>query len=122
MNLGVPEKIEDFKNLPFQGIGLMRTEFILASTIGEHPLSFVESGRSQEFIDKMAEAIEAIKETFELENKDATPEELRKLLGEKRERLGIFEGNLEEGILEAGKGVGLITVIQSVAEVFEKLI
>ena len=57
LNLGVPEKIEDFKNMPFQGIGLMRTEFILASTIGEHPLSFVENGRSQEFIDKMAEAI-----------------------------------------------------------------
>jgi len=60
MNLGVPEKIEDFKNLPFQGIGLMRTEFILASTIGEHPLSFVENGRSQEFIDKMAEAIATV--------------------------------------------------------------
>jgi len=59
---------------------------------------------------------------IELENKDATPEELRILLGEKRERLGIFEGNLEEGILEAGKGVGLITEIQSVAEVFEKII
>ncbi|MBK5132887.1 phosphoenolpyruvate synthase [Candidatus Bathyarchaeota archaeon] len=57
LNLGVPEKIDDFKNMPFQGIGLMRTEFILASTIGEHPLSFVENGRSQEFIDKMAEAI-----------------------------------------------------------------
>jgi len=60
MNLGVPEKIEDFKNLPFQGIGLMRTEFILASTIGEHPLSFIENGRSQEFIDKMAEAIATV--------------------------------------------------------------
>ena len=59
---------------------------------------------------------------FELENRDARPEELRKLLGEKRERLGIFEGNLEEGILEAGEGVGLITEIQSAAEVFEKLI
>ncbi len=60
LNLGVPEKIEDFKNMPFQGIGLMRTEFILASTIGEHPLSFVENGRSQEFIDKMAEAIATV--------------------------------------------------------------
>ncbi len=65
MNLGVPEKIEDFKNLPFQGIGLMRTEFILASTIGEHPLSFVETGRSQEFIDKMAEAIAMVARTIQ---------------------------------------------------------
>jgi pyruvate,water dikinase len=57
MNLGVPEKIEDYKNMPFQGIGLMRTEFLLASAIGEHPLRFVETGRSQEFVDKMAEGV-----------------------------------------------------------------
>lgn len=57
MNLGVPEKIEDYKDLPFEGIGLMRTEFLLASAIGEHPLHFVETGKSQEFVDKMAEGI-----------------------------------------------------------------
>jgi pyruvate,water dikinase len=60
MNLGVPEKIEDFKTLPFEGIGLMRTEFILASAIGEHPLSFVESGKSQQFVDKLAEGVATV--------------------------------------------------------------
>jgi pyruvate,water dikinase len=60
MNLGVPEKIEEYKDLPFEGIGLMRTEFILASYIGEHPMSFVESGRSQIFVDKLAEGIAAV--------------------------------------------------------------
>ncbi|MFZ0965494.1 MAG: phosphoenolpyruvate synthase, partial [Candidatus Bathyarchaeia archaeon] len=44
MNLGVPEKIEDYKDLPFEGIGLMRIEFILASYIGEHPLYLIETG------------------------------------------------------------------------------
>jgi pyruvate,water dikinase len=57
MNLGTPEMIEQYKNLPFEGIGLMRTEFVLASKIGEHPMLFVETGRSQEFVDKFAEAI-----------------------------------------------------------------
>ena len=57
MNLGVPEKINDFLNLPFEGIGLMRTEFILASYIGEHPMHFVETGESQRFVDKLAEGI-----------------------------------------------------------------
>ena len=38
MNLGVPEKVEEYKDLPFEGIGLMRIEFILASYIGEHPM------------------------------------------------------------------------------------
>jgi pyruvate,water dikinase len=60
MNLGVPEKIEDYKTLPFEGIGLMRTEFILASAIGEHPLSFVDTGKSQQFVDKMAEGVATV--------------------------------------------------------------
>jgi len=60
MNLGVPEKIEDYKGLPFEGIGLMRTEFILASYIGEHPMHFVETGESQKFVDKLAEGIATV--------------------------------------------------------------
>jgi pyruvate,water dikinase len=60
MNLGVPEKIEDYKNLPFEGIGLMRIEFILASAIGQHPMMFVETGKSQEFIDKLAEGMATV--------------------------------------------------------------
>jgi pyruvate,water dikinase len=60
MNLGVPEKIDDYKNLPFEGIGLMRTEFILASAIGEHPLHFVETGKGQKFVDKLAEGVATV--------------------------------------------------------------
>jgi pyruvate,water dikinase len=60
MNLGVPEKIEEYKNLPFEGIGLMRIEFILASYIGEHPLYLVETGQSQKFVDKLAEGIATV--------------------------------------------------------------
>jgi len=60
MNLGVPEKAEDYKNLPFEGIGLMRTEFLLASAIGEHPMNFVDTGKSQQFVDKMAEGVATV--------------------------------------------------------------
>jgi pyruvate,water dikinase len=60
MNLGVPEKIEDYKDLPFEGIGLMRTEFILASYIGEHPMNFVDTGQSQKFVDKLSEGIATV--------------------------------------------------------------
>jgi pyruvate,water dikinase len=60
MNLGVPEKIEDYKDLPFEGIGLMRTEFILASYIGTHPLEYIEKGKSQEFVDKLADGISTV--------------------------------------------------------------
>jgi pyruvate, water dikinase len=60
MNLGTPEMIEQYKNLPFEGIGLMRTEFILASAIGQHPMAFVDSGQSQQFVDKLAEGIATV--------------------------------------------------------------
>jgi len=60
MNLGVPEKVEEYKDLPFEGIGLMRMEFILASYIGEHPMHFVETGESQKFVDKLAEGIATV--------------------------------------------------------------
>ena len=60
MNLGVPDKINDYLNLPFEGIGLMRTEFILASYIGEHPMHFVDTGESQRFVDKLAEGVAVV--------------------------------------------------------------
>jgi pyruvate, water dikinase len=60
MNLGTPEMIEQYKNLPFEGIGLMRTEFILASSIGTHPMAFVDAGKSQEFIDKLADGVATV--------------------------------------------------------------
>ena len=60
MNLGVPEKIGDYKNLPFEGIGLMRIEFILASYIGDHPLYLIDTGRGQEFVAKLAEGMATV--------------------------------------------------------------
>lgn len=48
--------------------------------------------------------------------------QLRELLGTKRERAGIFEGDLEEGELEAGQGVGLINDIPTVKDLFKRLI
>jgi len=47
--------------------------------------------------------------------------QLRELLGTKRERAGIFEGDLVEGELEAGQGVGLIKDIPTVKVLFERL-
>lgn len=47
---------------------------------------------------------------------------LKELLGSKRERLGIFEGDEIEGEMEAGQGVGLIKDIPTVKELFERLL
>jgi len=57
MNLGAPEKMADYADLPFEGIGLMRTEFILLNNIGQHPMLFVDTGEGQKFVDKLAEGV-----------------------------------------------------------------
>jgi pyruvate,water dikinase len=60
MNLAIPDKIEDYKDLPFQGIGLMRAEFIFAAYVNEHPMSLVEKGEDQKLVDKFAEGIATV--------------------------------------------------------------
>ena len=47
---------------------------------------------------------------------------LKELLGSKRERLGIFEGDETEGELEAGQSSGLVKETLTVKELFEKLL
>jgi enoyl-[acyl-carrier protein] reductase II len=58
----------------------------------------------------------------EAERRGASKEELADLLGRKREMQGIFEGNLEEGELEAGQGAGMIREILPAAEVVKRLV
>ena len=64
MNLGVPFKIDDYKNLPFDGIGLMRIEFIIASKIGKHPNYMIEKGLSEEYINSLVGGIEKVASTI----------------------------------------------------------
>jgi len=47
---------------------------------------------------------------------------LKELLGNKRERLGIFEGDEVEGEMEAGQSSGLVNDILTVKELFVKLL
>lgn len=56
------------------------------------------------------------------ESKGADAEELREILGRKRERLGIFEGDENQGMMEAGQSVGLIKNIPTVNELFVQMI
>jgi len=54
--------------------------------------------------------------------KCASKEELMELLGQKRERLGIFEGDIDNGMMEAGQGSGLIKDVPTVKDLFGVLI
>ena len=57
MNLGEPDAIDKYLDLPFDGIGLMRIEFIISDWVGYHPMYLIETGRPQLFVDKLAEGI-----------------------------------------------------------------
>lgn len=50
MNVGNPERAFDFAQLPHQGIGLARLEFIIARQIGVHPRALLEYDRQPDDI------------------------------------------------------------------------
>jgi pyruvate,water dikinase len=57
MNLGQPDVIHKYLDLPFDGIGLMRIEFIVSEWIRYHPLYLIKIGKPELFVDKLAEGI-----------------------------------------------------------------
>ncbi|WP_276814400.1 phosphoenolpyruvate synthase [Desulfurococcus amylolyticus] len=57
MNLGEPDAIEKYKDLPFDGIGLMRIEFIFTDWVQYHPLYLIEIGKPEIVVNKLAEGI-----------------------------------------------------------------
>lgn len=109
--------------------------------IGTRFAATVESSAHQNFKDEIVKAgdqatvlafkkiglVRIIKNDFAIRAMKAESEgwneiQLRELLATKRERIGIFEGDLTEGELEAGQGVGLINDIPTVRELFERLL
>jgi len=58
----------------------------------------------------------------EAEAKGASSEELKVLLGKGRSRIGIFEGDLENGELEIGQVSALLTKPETVNEIFTDLL
>jgi len=61
-------------------------------------------------------------EVKKAELEGASSEELKELLGAKKEFAGIFNGNFEGGLMEAGQGVGNINDIPSVKDLMQKFI
>lgn len=57
----------------------------------------------------------------EAEHRGAQPEELKMLLGSRRSRKGIFEGDIEEGELEIGQVAASISDIKPAAVILEEI-
>jgi pyruvate,water dikinase len=64
VNIGVPQKAEEYCALPVSGVGLMRIEFLFTSYIQEHPLAMMEKGKSQELVDRLANGISVVAKAF----------------------------------------------------------
>ncbi|MFH1197228.1 MAG: nitronate monooxygenase [bacterium] len=62
------------------------------------------------------------KDVLSAEQRGVDDNELKELLGQKREQAGIFEGDFENGMMEAGQNSGLINDIVPVKILFERLI
>ena len=63
------------------------------------------------------------KEVKELYNtQQATVENLKALVGNRRTKQGMFEGDVEQGELEIGQVASLITQVQSVKEVIDEMV
>ncbi|WP_208590052.1 phosphoenolpyruvate synthase [Gracilibacillus suaedae] len=60
MNLGDPDSINRFKHLAFDGIGLMRSEFIFSNMIGTHPIHLIQTGQEEVFIEQLANGISQV--------------------------------------------------------------
>lgn len=57
----------------------------------------------------------------EMEKNGATKEELQEVMGKGRAKMGIFEGNIDEGMLEIGQAVSQLKQLETVADVMEDI-
>ncbi len=63
VNLAEPELAEKISKLHVDGIGLLRAEFMIAG-IGTHPKKLISEGKSQEFIDRLADDLSKFCSSF----------------------------------------------------------
>ncbi len=124
------------------GRGMLAAEVLGAEgvQVGSRFATAVESSAHENFKNKILAATEGetlltmkqltpvrlIKNKFfnkviELEKRGASNDEMETLLGKRRAKQGMFEGNLDEGELEIGQVSAAITKIQPAAEIVKEI-
>ena len=65
VNLSEPSQVESVKELPVDGVGLLRAELMVLEALeGDHPRLVLEEGRGEEFATRMADALSTFAEGF----------------------------------------------------------
>ncbi|MEM6571287.1 MAG: phosphoenolpyruvate synthase [Planctomycetota bacterium] len=106
LNVGFPAKALTDSQLPVDGVGLARLEFILTSEVGVHPLALLYRHELQDFLEKgvVAPELERFREPLEAESE----EELRGLLGAIDRRTAAYADKRQFFVDRVMEGVGLI--------------
>ncbi|MEO0476931.1 MAG: putative PEP-binding protein, partial [Planctomycetota bacterium] len=106
LNVGFPAKALTDSQLPVDGVGLARLEFILTSEVGVHPLALLYRHELQDFLEKgvVAPELERFRETLEAESED----DLRGLLGAIDRRTAAYADKRQFFVDRVMEGVGLI--------------
>jgi pyruvate,water dikinase len=98
VNLGEPDLAEKVAQLPADGVGLLRMEFIVNDHIRKHPMWLIETKHPEEFVDKLAEGLATFCRAFHprpvvLRFSDFKTNEYAKLEGGEKYEEGIKEAN-----------------------------
>jgi pyruvate,water dikinase len=98
VNLGEPELANRISQLPVDGVGLLRMEFIVSDHVKKHPMLLIEQKRPEEFVDKLAAGLETICRAFYprpvvLRFSDFKTNEYAKLEGGEKYEGAISEAN-----------------------------
>jgi pyruvate,water dikinase len=64
VNIGVPEKAEEYSRLPVSGVGLLRIEFIFTAHVREHPLALIKKGKRDELVRRLADGVGKVCSAF----------------------------------------------------------
>lgn len=64
VNVGVPEKAQEYSQLPVAGVGLLRIEFIFTAHVREHPLRMLKQGKKEELVRRLADGIGQVCRAF----------------------------------------------------------
>lgn len=96
VNLGEPELANRISQLPVDGVGLLRMEFIVSDHVKKHPMMLIENKHPEEFVDKLAAGLETICRAFYprpvvLRFSDFKTNEYAKLEGGEK-----YEGDIKE--------------------------
>ncbi|MEI8110560.1 MAG: nitronate monooxygenase [Chitinophagia bacterium] len=92
----------------------------------KHAVIQAAEGSTQLMLKKLA-PVRLLKNEFfqqvqDAENRGAAKEELQQLLGRSRAKLGMFEGNMQEGELEIGQVSAQIKKIQPASEIIQEML